>query len=367
MNEQKVYDEKAMESVMESAMELKEKNPDTKLFGEKEHPEETHDSVEKDATEEEAFQLDEDNPLNDMSKQQLTALLKRVKDIAEFAQSQWEASKREFSLKDEYMRALYEFNLKNRDNPPEGKKEDDPEYDRFNGLNKITEKDVVDIFGEEHAIIGITHEVTVDRIKGVMNDFFSWMNVLREYTNVHNAYLELIEFQEEAQIMKLKEIAENETDGEKKAIGLKAVEDYYRIKYLDFLRDELSEDTKNRIIEAFSNEKKVSYWIEKGREKLKQLSLSPKFILEISQFEKRFLDEKYHSQSNILLLYFLNMISYTNLAERKDPARSSIISLVITMDKLIRGLLKPEVKERVLFNVVGLEDQFVGKLPSNKE
>lgn len=376
---EKVYTEEAMECVEESAKHLEEKYPDAKVFEDNvmafpdrlpEKPVSLKDEIAEtvpveekvEETKEKPFQLNEENPLNKMSMQEIAAMLKKVKELVEISQSGWEATRKEFNLNDSHMKALYEFNLNNRDPLPEAIPGDnsEKEYDSNNGLLKITEEDVIRIFGENHPVIGITHDVTKDRIKAIMEEFISWMSILREYSNIHNAYMELIEFQEENEINKLKEIAEKETDEEKKKKALEGIEKYYYIKYFDYLREEVPELTKLHIIKAFHDENKAQYWIEKGRTKLKQLNLPQKFILEISQFEKRFLDEKYHSQNNLLLLYFLSTLNYTQFNSSDD--RSKAVSFVIMMDRFIRNQIKPEMKERILFNIIGLEDQFIDKM-----
>ena len=376
---EKVYTEKAMEYIEESTKQLEEKYPDTKVFEDNamvfpdkspKKPVSLKDEIAEAApveekveeTKEKPFQLNEENPLNKMSMQEIAAMLKKVKELVEISQSGWEATRKEFNLNDSHMKALYEFNLNNRDPLPEAIPGDssEKEYDPNNGLLKITEEDVIKIFGEDHPVIGITHDVTKDRIKAIMEEFISWMSILREYSNIHNAYMELIEFQEESEINKLREIAEKETDEEKKKKALEGIEKYYYIKYFDYLREEVPELTKLHIIKTFHDENKAQYWIEKGRTKLKQLNLPQKFILEISQFEKRFLDEKYHSQNNLLLLYFLSTLNYTQFNSSDD--RSKAVSFVIMMDRFIRNQIKPEMKERILFNIIGLEDQFIGKM-----
>ena len=391
---EKVYTDKAMECVEESVKQLEEKYPNAKVFEGNviafpdklpEKPVSLKDEIAEavpveeikseegkakeetpvETNEEKPFQLNEENPLTKMSMKEITDMLKKVKELVEISQSGWEATRKEFELKDSHIKALYEFNLNNRDPLPlvtEENKDEEKQYDPNNGLDKITEEDVIKIFGEDHPIIGITHDVTKDRIKATMEEFISWMSILKEYTNIHNAYMELIEYQEEEEIKKLKDIVDKEPDEEKKANAVKALENYYKIKYLDYLQEKVPEINMMHVIRAFNDENKVQYWIEKGRSKLKQLNLSQKFILEISQFEKRFLDEKYHPQNNVLLLYFLNVLNYSRLDTSKSAERSLIVSFVVMMDRFIRNQLKPEIRERILTNIIALEEQFLGKM-----
>ncbi len=165
----------------------------------------------------EPFKLDEENPINDISEKQLGELLQKVRTMVEFMQSQWENSKREFNLTDTHMRALYDYNEKHRIPPSEGVDPEGDEYDRFNGLDNIDIDTVISIFGEDHSIIGINDEITVARIKSIVNDFFGWMGSLKEYNQIHDAYMELLELKEESQIDQLKKRAEDEEDPDKKA------------------------------------------------------------------------------------------------------------------------------------------------------
>ena len=310
------------------------------------------------------FALDPDQPINDISEKQLSDLLLKVRGMVEFAQSQWETSKREFNLTDTHMKSLFSYNEQHRVLPAEGVSEDDVEYDRFNGLDAIPHEEVVNIFGEEHPIIGVSDEITVDRIKASMNDFFGWISLLKEYNGIHSAYMELIEMEEEKEINKLKAILEKEEDEEKKEKLSQVIDNYYYVKYLDFLQEPLDEITLARLVNAFSSESKVQYWIEKARNKLKEMKISPKFILEISQLEKRFLPEKYHSQNNIFLLYFISTANYCDIYAKTDDTKSKLLCIVVSMDRLIKNQLADEIKARVLHNLIAFEEQFVGKLPS---
>lgn len=298
-----------------------------------------------------------------IDEKDLGRLLKQVRTLVEFMQNQWDNTRKEFSLTDDHMRALYDYNLKHRALAGEGVDPDDPEqYDRFNGLDAIDEASVVDIFGEDHPIIGVEHTVTIDRIKIVINDFFGWMGSLKEYNNIYEAYTDMLEYNEDLQIKQLSEHIETEEDAEKKAKMVENLDNYYSIKYLDFLKDPLSDDMVERLAKAFSDASKIEYWIGKCRERLKQIQVSPKFILEISQLEKRFLDEKYHNQNNIFLLYFMNLVNYSDLHSTRDTSKSKILCIVVALDRLIKGKWDDEVKDRILSNLNAFEDQFINKL-----
>ena len=105
----------------------------------------------------------------------------------------------------------------------------------------------------------------------------------------------------------------------------------------------------------------------KTRNKLRQLKISEKFILEISQFEKRFQSDKYHHQNNIFLLYFMNLIAFSNIDDVKDADRNKVVCIVFAMDRYIRNRWKDDIKQRILGNMIGFQDQFLGLLPKIKK
>ena len=147
----------------------------------------------------------------------------------------------------------------------------------------------------------------------------------------------------------------------------KSLDMYYNRKFLGFLAVPLEEGPLSILIKAASDTKKIQYWFDRSRKKLAQLKISPKFLLEISQFEKRFLPEEFHSHNNIMLLYFMNMLVYSNVSDPKDSSRAKAACMVFALDKFIRGVWAPEIREQILANLIAFQQQFVGKLPLPKK
>lgn len=310
---------------------------------------------------------DEKDPLNEKSMENITNMLKNMEQMVMIMQSQWEASARELSLNDTHMRQLADINMKYRTNPPEEISEEDLQnWDYLNGIDKITDEEINEIFEEGHPVRGVDHSQTVDRIKGACKDFFGWVQMMKEYRNVHDAYLQLNELEEEKQIAELKERAEKEEDPEKKEAMLASIDLYYNRKYLKFLTEPVDDDFRDAICGALKDEKKVSYWIKRCRDKLTQLKISNKFILEIAQFEKRFLEEKYHKCSNVLLLYFMRTCIYAEAGNKKDDTRTKVVCMVMALDGVIRKTLPQERIDEILNNVRALEDQFIDSVPETK-
>jgi hypothetical protein len=311
---------------------------------------------------------DSENPLNKESLKNLTSMMRQAAEAVKMMRSVWESDMNEYDVSEDHIKELYQFNVQHRTLKEDFvATEEGEEYDEFNGLNEIQMEEVVRIFGEGHKIIGVDISQTIDRIKTVSGDFFAWVTMMRDYQQINDAYMMLLDLEEEKRIMELQKIANEESDQEQKEKMQNSLNIYYRNKYLDFLTDEISERNFKSIIDAFSNERKVEYWIKRTRDKLKQLKLSDKFILEISQFEKRFLEEKYHKASNILLLYFMNKIIYTDLYDKSNIVKAECVSMVLMLDKLVRNKVNEQDKERMLNNIKTLLDKFIDHLPEKKE
>ena len=310
---------------------------------------------------------DEENPINETSIKQIGQLLKQVEEMVRIMENNWTISKNTFKLTDTHMKQLYQYNEENRTEMPDDLSEEEQQnWDRFNGLNDIPEEKVIEIFGEEHPIIGVAHTQTIDRIKDAVNDFFAWMSSMKEYRQIHDAYLQLIELEEQKNIEQLKTIAEQEEDPEKKAKMEESIALYYNRKHLEFLAEDMDEKDRDRLVNAFTDEGKIEYWIKRTRDKLKQIKVSDKFILEISQFEKRYLPEKYHKCSNILLLYFMQTIVYADMHDVNSVGRNKAVCMVLALDGIIRKTWPQELVENVLANIMNMEDQIIDMLPDPK-
>lgn len=302
---------------------------------------------------------DEDDPINEYSIQQIGQLLKQVKEMVQMMEGQWNTSKSEFKLTDTHMKQLYQYNELNRTEMPEGLSDEERDtWDRFNGLDNIPEDTVFEIFGEDHPIIGVDHPQTVDRIKYCVEDFFNWLAALKEYHEIHNAYLQLIDIEEDKNIEQLKLVADNEEDPEKKQKLQDSIKLYYNRKYLDFIAEELTDESKNRLVNTFNDGKKIEYWVNRTKDKLDQMKISPKFILEISQFEKRFLPEKYHKCSNMLLLYFMQTVIYSTNDNGKF--------MVIALDNVVRKSWPQDKIDKVINNIISMLDQVIDLIPDQE-
>ena len=302
--------------------------------------------------------------LDKFSDAQIRKMIQTTREMVQIMENNWSTTKMEFHLTDNQMKDLFQYNEQHKTPIPDYATEEEREkWDHLNGLNGITEEDAIKIFGEDSPVIGVTHDITKDRIKDFAEDYLNWLIALREYKNVYQSYIKLMELQEENDINTLKTRAESETDPENKQRMLDAIELYYNRKYLKFLAEPLPEEDINRIVHAFNTEKTISYWLKRSQDKLKQLKMPGKFILEISQFEKRFLPEKYHKQSNILLLYFMMTIIYCSCSDPKDSGRNKSVAMIMTLDQFVQNILDAEKKDMVLNNIIAFEDQFMDLIP----
>lgn len=311
----------------------------------------------------EPIQIDPDDPLKDKDK--IEAILKNNEILLAVLEQQFRSGADELQIKDEHLRQLTAWNENHMKVMPDDLSDEEKDkWDYWNGLDCITEEELEKIFGNEHKVYGLSHEATIDRIKSVCQDFRAWLIAMRDYRNLHDAYLKLLELEEEKQIIELKHIAEDEPDDSKRAVMLKAVDDYYDNKFLGFLARPLEDKERDRLLNAISDGKKLDYWIKRTRDKLDQLKISQKFILELSQFEKRFMEEKYHKNSNMLLVWFLNTCAFCNAGDKTDKSRIKIVCIVMAMDAVIRKTWSQERIDLVMDHIKAFEDQF---LPYTKE
>lgn len=325
---------------------------------------ETNEEVSEESTEKEMDPIDE-QPID---KKSYEGMIRQIGEMIKIMEQAWLSTKNEFKLGDSHMKLLYQFNESHRTEMPDNLTPEEQEnWDHFNGLDQMTEDDVLEIFKEDHPIIGVTHEQTMDRIKDSVNEFFAYLSALKEYRQVNDAYLMLVEEEEEKNITQLKAAFEAETDPEKKAMMEESLRLYNERKYISFVCD-ITDDDVDRLASAFCDEEKITYWLNRGQDKLKQLKVSSKFILEISQFEKRFMDEKYHKYSNMILLYALNLMVYGDCTNKSksNHDRNRIICLIMALDKIVQARATSEFRAAVLENLGIFLDKFEGKINFDK-
>lgn len=324
------------------------------------------------AQEEEKGIIDPDDPLNKVSERELRSLMDNVKNAVLAMEEIWKSDQREYDVTASNVKELYKFNEDHVTGLPEGSTIEeainaDSNFDPFNGIYKLTEEDVISIFGEDHKIIGVVHSQTLDRIKTVLGDFVAWSSAMREYKEVVAAYQKLIEMEEEKNIQILQAKTNEETDPEKKQKMQEIIDTYYKRKYLGFLVDEVDDDMKKRIAYTWKDSDKISYWLKRSREKLEHLKISTMCILELSQFEKRYLDEKFHRISNILLVYFLGLVTFSKMDNKDDPGRNKAVCMIFAIDGIIRKISSDEVREKVLANIIAFEEQMLEYIPETTQ
>ena len=308
--------------------------------------------------------LDPEKPeLNEVTIKQISAMLSQAREWLSTMESVWVDHCRKNNILSQQMRQVHILNNENRvilsDQATE---EDKKSYDPLNGINKITVEQSTEIFGDNSSIINKDHNITISNIKVAFDMYTSHLTAMVNYRKLHDSYLELMEIEEDKNLKLLFEEIQIEEDPIKKAKKQEAYDKYYYLKYLDFLSESLPKDKLNHIVKAFSDEKQIEYWIRRGSDKLAQLNISSRFIMEVGDFEKNFLEEKYHNQNNILLLYFLNKIIYSDTKNKNDTNRAQAVVFILEMDKYIRGNIKdPVIKEKILKNILILEDQFINK------
>lgn len=304
--------------------------------------------------------LEEGTPLDGMTIDEMDRMMQNLNSMVKMMEDSWTATKMEFKLTEDNMKDLYQYNEQHRTPLPENASEEETQkYDYFNGLNEIPEEEIINIFGEEHPIIGVEISQTRDRIKSAAEDYFNWASALKELSETNIAYMQIVEQDELLKMEELRVVMENETDPVQKEKMKKSLDHYWTNKYLDFLKEPLEEKEIKMLAEAYGDVKKLGYWIDRCREKLKQMGLNQKLILEISQFENRFLPEKYHCISNMLLLKFIQITRYAKTSDPNDLDRVRSVSMAVALDDTIRNIFDEEHKQRVLDNIMAFLDQMI--------
>lgn len=318
---------------------------------------------------------DPDHPLTEDSIKNIHRTLEELYTLVQITEDNWLTTAREFKIKDSHMRQLAVYNEQHATKMPEDISEEErSKWDYLNGLDHITRAEAAAIFGENSPILGVDDSQTRDRVKEAGSDFMSWLIATREYKNTDDAFMKLNELEEEKAITELAERAKNEKDPEKKEKLERSIHDYFRWKNLEFLADPLSDKDKKLIIKAFTNSDTCEYWITRTREKLDtQLMASGKFILEIANFEKRFLEEKYWKCSNIILLYFAKLVTFHDMVAKEGTSKDQYVTsqeyliqarcMIYGLDSIIRKQCTDEQKEKMLNSIRALEDQFIDIVP----
>lgn len=322
-------------------------------------------SAKKSSETESSSEEKKDDPLTieEISDEEIRALKKTIKKLREnliFIEQSWFKIKDEFKLTENQLKLVYQFNEQNRDEVPSDEENED-KY--FNGIDKMTFDDIEKIFGEDHPIIGVDLSQTIDHIKQSFAAFFDWLSIRREYNKVDVAYMEMMDLKEEGEILKIQLSIKDMEDCEQKENLQKQINNYFYYKELKFLAEPMDDKTIKILVDTYGNEQKIRYWIERSRKKLKQISVNPKILLEISKFENNYLEEKYHCISNALLLRFINICTFTNFGDTKpNDERSQVTSMVMTIDSVIRNIIKDEKRENVLNNIRAYLDQMLEPL-----
>ena len=308
----------------------------------------------------------EEDPFSEFSKKQMSMLVSQSNESVQIMESLWTDRAKQFKLNDDLMKQLYQFNEQHMFKLPEDISEEEKEkFDHLNGLDHFKHTDAVNIFGSNHPMVGPTDEICRDLAKAAMKDMLGYVLALREYRDINKAYVQYLEIGEMQKIHELEEIMEAEQDPEKKSKMKSSIDSYYYNKYLDFIAEPLDEKTLKTLSDAWDDEKKVRYWLERSKDKLERLKISPKFIADITNFEKRFLPEEYHDIRNMLLIYFINKVTFNDMGNPKNIERTRVVTFVIAMNNIIDNIATDDTKEKILNNIMTFLDQFINKEEGN--
>lgn len=304
----------------------------------------------------------EDFDVNDDTIRKLAKVVREIGNSVKLMEETFNATKNEFKLTSEHMTALAKFNEEHASPIPDNLSDEEKEtWDRFNGLDQITPEEVQKIFGVGHPIISIDHSITIQHLKECCNDLVELLSIRKEYQNFYNTYVQMIFLQAESKIEELENMIKLEEDPEKRQKLQDALSEYNSYRLLDFLADSLPEEEKVRIVTASHNKDKLAYYVNRARDKITQMGLSPKIILEISRIETRWLEEKYHKLPNLFLIYFLHQIVFCNSNDPNNTKYKKARAIMVAMTQFswMSESISSEGQKIILDNIRKLEDQFL--------
>lgn len=304
--------------------------------------------------------------LTDDQIKKLDNLLSTLKGGINIMAQDWMATAKEYNIGEKEMIALGKYNVEHATAKPDNlTEEEEKDWDYMNGINNLTEDEVKEIFPDpNHPIYGITFDITKDRIHDICREYFEYTSMKKEYAMVHDQYSRLLEENEEAHITMQRVLAEAEPNPEVKAAKIAAIENYYSIKYLKWMRDPIDPQQKNAIIKALSDANKIMYYNNRCKAKLEQMEISPMIILEINKFENNHLPDKYWPNQGVLVLYFMTLVAFANISKPLSDDSNKIRCMVLALDRYIRkSAMTDKERDEITQSVIGLEEQFLGLCP----
>lgn len=299
--------------------------------------------------------------------QAMREMLKSIGENIPLMKEMWDASKEEFNLTEDQMHAVAVFNRENITPPTEEQKEDlDERWDAFNGLDKLTDEELVKIFGEDHDIFGPTQEITIQRVKECYRDLYNWVSTMKQYQETYDDWLHFQEMVETEKMNELAQEIEKIEDEEEKKKAQDALDNYWYLRNLGFLAnpDVINDDIKKRIVVAYNDKGRLDYIMKRSLDKLPRLSIPQSWMLELNNFEKRFMDSKYSSKDDLLLLLVLQMLAFCKTDDKNDLRGSYVHSILFGVDSIIRGTCNDERKSAMLSNIAAYEDALLDLMDS---
>lgn len=143
--------------------------------------------------------------------------------------------------------------------------------------------------------------------------------VINDYVN----YLTSPEYQEKKKqrIIDLKNKAEaetNEVEKEKVMKLVRAMESTMTLSFLFTRLEKLGKDEKDNIINAFFNDKRSSYIINRYKVNAKKVGFNPEVYKYFFNLEEKFLEEDYHVYNNLFLFFNMRYIAYIDVYNKEE-------------------------------------------------
>lgn len=305
--------------------------------------------------------LHEDDNITPEMVQNFRTLVSQAYDLVDMMKDKWDETKDKYKLTTDVIDKAYAYARNHATPMPENLSDEEKEkWDSLNGLDNITEAEVIEIFGADHPIIDHdSYDVTKAQVKDCIEDFHNFIYALKEYKDITNALSELVDEQHTADMEVLRKRMESETDPVVKEDLKRALDEYDSLRTLGFLKEPLTDNEKKVLLNNYTDEKKITYYFNRAKGKLTSIGSAPTLLIGILNLEKRFLDSKYWVLDNIFWLYFTQSISTADLSDVKSDRTRRVQFMVAMMDQFIRRKLPDDVWNTIRDNIASFEQQLL--------
>lgn len=205
-------------------------------------------------------------------------------------------------------------------------------------IDKMTLEEINEFFGKyAYKTYSSIEYDDVEEARIAMHEIkklqFNLMEIENEYkklqsesNDILNDYAEFLSSEKvinarKARIEKMKELAKNEPDETKRREIERKIHCIEMTQSLDFIftrLDTFGDKEKKNVIDAFFDDKKGSYVINRYKEKIVKFGFDVNLYKYFFNLEENFLSEEYHPFNNLFLFYYMRFVAYSDPYKEED-------------------------------------------------